>query len=622
MLTKQVTYFVRARSPGGRRDRHTLQSLFVATPPRVSRASALAMSLPRTFGGVDADAAVDPAFWAWATSSGVEAIGCAPADVSEGWRGVVATADVAPGDVVLRVPGALLMSARSAAADPDLVAAFESHGAALTPADRLCVHLLREAARGDASPWRAYVAQLPRRYDALAGWTSAQRDELQAPHAIRAASDAARDARDAHARAARTLEALALPEAFRTSRAWLWARGATASRTVHVPFDPAGALCPVGDLFNHAPPPAEDEGAPDVLGSPLDPSSDQRGGFERDSSFERGSNAASNGGPRFAGDGAWDEASDAYVFRARAPYRAGEQISLCYGRHANLALLEHYGFLLPMYAPNPNDEAPIGAFFEDHPGGAGDDDRGAASLVTRRAAEALRDLSKAETTREGEEEGRDVPRTLAFLPNGRLPWTALRDARLAALGPNPPRDARASVAVGGAAGADFERRAFRLARDAAAAALLAMPTTAREDLAAIQRSLMRRSSFRRGRGGGEEPDDKREENDEAREGGGGCGGRTGGGASSDAGEDDAEAAMRRDGSRNHRRGLDASGAPTEWTRGGEGSEAEGAASRADLAVRWRLAYKRAIQEGYRLAEARVAEASGRVTEGEGGRGRK
>ena len=313
------------------------------------------MSLPRTFGGVDADAAVDPAFWAWATSSGVEAIGCAPADVSEGWRGVVATADVAPGDVVLRVPGALLMSARSAAADPDLVAAFASHGSALTPADRLCVHLLREAARGDASPWRAYVAQLPRRYDALAGWTSAQRDELQAPHAIRAASDAARDARDAHARAARTLEALALPAAFRTPRAWLWARGATASRTVHVPFDPAGALCPVGDLFNHARRPGGGRGRPGVLGSPLDPSSDQRGGFERDSSFERGSNAASNGsalrGRRGVGRG-----SDAYVFRARAPHRAGEQISLCYGRHANLALLEHYGFLLPMYAPNPNDE--------------------------------------------------------------------------------------------------------------------------------------------------------------------------------------------------------------------------------------------------------------------------
>ena len=274
------------------------------------------------------------------------------------------------------------MSARSAAADPDLVAAFASHGAALTPADRLCVHLLREAARGDASPWRAYVAQLPRRYDALAGWTSAQRDEPQAPHAIRAASDAARDARDAHARAARTLEALALPAAFRTPRAWLWARGATASRTVHVPFDPAGAMCPVGDLFNHAPPPAEDEGPrrPGFAAGPVVRGT--RRLRKRFFSFERGSNAASNG-PRFAGDGAWDEASDAYVFRARAPYRAGEQISLCYGRHANLALLEHYGFLLPMYAPNPNDEAPIGAFFEEDPGGARGDERGAASAATR-----------------------------------------------------------------------------------------------------------------------------------------------------------------------------------------------------------------------------------------------
>ena len=62
------------------------------------------MSLPRTFGGVDADAAVDPAFWAWATSSGVEAIGCAPADVSEGWR--VADEIAATSFVVDAVDGA------------------------------------------------------------------------------------------------------------------------------------------------------------------------------------------------------------------------------------------------------------------------------------------------------------------------------------------------------------------------------------------------------------------------------------------------------------------------------------------------------------------------------------
>ena len=81
---------------------------------------------PRTFGGVDADGAVDAAFWAWATSNGVEAIRCAPGEVSEGWRGVVATGDIAADDVILRVPGELLESARSAARDPDLVAAFEN----------------------------------------------------------------------------------------------------------------------------------------------------------------------------------------------------------------------------------------------------------------------------------------------------------------------------------------------------------------------------------------------------------------------------------------------------------------------------------------------------------------
>jgi len=60
-----------------------------------------------------------------------------PAEVAEGWRGVVATAAIAAGDVVLTVPGHVLMSGRSASADLDLAAALEKHGAALTPADRL-----------------------------------------------------------------------------------------------------------------------------------------------------------------------------------------------------------------------------------------------------------------------------------------------------------------------------------------------------------------------------------------------------------------------------------------------------------------------------------------------------
>ena len=72
------------------------------------------MAPPMTFGGIDSAGAVDDAFWTWATAEGVEAVSCAPALFREGWRGVAATGDVAPGDVVLRVPGSLLMSARSA----------------------------------------------------------------------------------------------------------------------------------------------------------------------------------------------------------------------------------------------------------------------------------------------------------------------------------------------------------------------------------------------------------------------------------------------------------------------------------------------------------------------------
>ena len=137
------------------------------------------MAPPRTFGGVDCAGAVDDAFWAWATAEGVEAVSCAPALFREGWRG-----DVAPGDVVLRVPGSLLMSARSAARDPDLAAALETHGGALTPAERLSCHLLHEASKGARSRWRAYVRQLPRRYNLLASWTAAEIEGVQAPEAI------------------------------------------------------------------------------------------------------------------------------------------------------------------------------------------------------------------------------------------------------------------------------------------------------------------------------------------------------------------------------------------------------------------------------------------------------
>ncbi|GAX85075.1 hypothetical protein CEUSTIGMA_g12495.t1 [Chlamydomonas eustigma] len=52
------------------------------------------------------------------------------------------------------------------------------------------------------------------------------------------------------------------------------------------------------------------------------------------------------------GDGHYDVTSHVYRLVARRQYRPGDQVFLCYGRHSNLELLEHYGFMLD---ENPHD---------------------------------------------------------------------------------------------------------------------------------------------------------------------------------------------------------------------------------------------------------------------------
>jgi len=94
------------------------------------------------------------------------------------------------------------------------------------------------------------------------------------------------------------------------------------SRTLHIEWDEAGCLCPVGDLFNYA--------APD------------------DTSFEEDDIPEAE---RLT-DGGYED-SNAYCLYARKNYKKGEQVLLGYGTYTNLELLEHYGFLL---SENPNEE--------------------------------------------------------------------------------------------------------------------------------------------------------------------------------------------------------------------------------------------------------------------------
>lgn len=234
--------------------------------------------MPLTFGGTTAADADFSAFYEWAVQcAGVRAVGCAPAEVAEGWRGVCATGYIAPGDVVLRVPGRYLMSSRTALDDPDLARALASpEGLRLLPSDRLGVHLLHEASKGEASRWCPYIQQLPRRYNVMASWSKRERAMLQAPFAIDAAKRSHDDVERAWTRVTPVLRALKMTVGFCGMGAWQWAHASVSSRTVFVPFDAAGALCPVGDLFNYAPP--HPPHAPRIIGEPFGSSGSGSGG--------------------------------------------------------------------------------------------------------------------------------------------------------------------------------------------------------------------------------------------------------------------------------------------------------------------------------------------------------
>lgn len=62
----------------------------------------------------------DPSYLAWCREHQVHMHGVQPAYVAEGWRGVVATQELAPGHVVMTVPQDMLMSVLSAQQDPVL----------------------------------------------------------------------------------------------------------------------------------------------------------------------------------------------------------------------------------------------------------------------------------------------------------------------------------------------------------------------------------------------------------------------------------------------------------------------------------------------------------------------
>ncbi|GFR42519.1 hypothetical protein Agub_g3413, partial [Astrephomene gubernaculifera] len=142
----------------------------------------------------------------------------------------VATKDLQPDEVILRVPEHLLLTTRSALREPHFTTALcrcypsfnpslpsssaphtspspapsTSHRSStttpsllpLSPHQLLACHLLHEVSKGPDSFWWPYLKQLPRSYTSLLNFSPQETAELQLRHACDVAAEAAEKARE------------------------------------------------------------------------------------------------------------------------------------------------------------------------------------------------------------------------------------------------------------------------------------------------------------------------------------------------------------------------------------------------------------------------------------------
>ena len=140
--------------------------------------------------------------------------------------------------------------------------------------DELALKLLRHRSAGARDAFAPYVESMPKKYNLLQSWSEDEIEELQDARAKALAFRRKAETRRAFERVKDQVR-----DIIRSGRdddnvvnddeifdAYEWARATVSSRAVSVPFHAAGALCPMGDMFNYAPhdPPI----LIDVIGAP------------------------------------------------------------------------------------------------------------------------------------------------------------------------------------------------------------------------------------------------------------------------------------------------------------------------------------------------------------------
>uniref|UniRef100_A0A0D9WYP1 SET domain-containing protein n=1 Tax=Leersia perrieri TaxID=77586 RepID=A0A0D9WYP1_9ORYZ len=261
-----------------------------------------------------------------------------------GGRGLAAARDLRRGELVLRVPrAALFTSDRVMDDDPGIASAVANYRPRLSSIQTLIICLLAEVGKGKSSNWYLYLSQMPTYYTLLATFNDFESEALQVDEAIWVAQKALCGIRSDWEEATPLMKELGFKPKLLTLKSWIWAFATVSSRTLHIAWDDAGCLCPIGDLFNYA--------APDDENSSVDEDRDDMMHQETNKMLAQTDLDSSD---RLT-DGGYESANE-YCLYARKRYRKGEQVLLAYGVYTNLELLEHYGFLL---SENPNEKVYI-----------------------------------------------------------------------------------------------------------------------------------------------------------------------------------------------------------------------------------------------------------------------
>lgn len=247
---------------------------------------------------------------AWVRAAGARCDGLTVGPVPSG-RGLVATRAIAAGEVVARIPRALLVTREHARAS-SVGRQLRDAGVELSSSHALFAAWLCVEARRQASAYAPYLRSLPTSYAAFALAASAEerallRGTLTGDRLALLEYDLATD----HARAAARVRLLAGVD----RATFTWARLAVGSRAFAITVDgvATNALVPLADLINHAPTPVT----------------------------------------RWA----YDQDAAAFTLTALVDIAAGAELTDSYGAKGNGQLAVQYGFTIP---DNPDDAAELG----------------------------------------------------------------------------------------------------------------------------------------------------------------------------------------------------------------------------------------------------------------------